>query len=100
MDTWNTTFRLDLPKAGATAAGRADEAAATATAAAEETMLMPGEQTTARFTLQTEMPILEGQKFTLRENQSTVATGVVTKTLDSIKILRKERLDKVVVDVV
>jgi len=78
MDTWNTTYRLDLPK--------------------EMEMLMPGEQATCRFTLNTQMPVLEGQKFTLRENQSTVATGVVTKILEPIELVNKVRLDKLKIE--
>ena len=77
MDTWNATFRIDLPK--------------------DTEMLMPGEQINARFTLQSEMPVLEGQKFTLRENQITVATGIVTKPLDSIPLVNK-RLDKAIIE--
>ena len=78
MDTWNTTFRLDLPK--------------------ETEMLMPGEQISARITLSTNMPVIEGQNFTLRENQMTVATGKVSKLLDPIEIERK-KLNKLVIDV-
>ena len=78
MDTWHSTFRLDLPKANQ--------------------MVMPGDQANGRFTLIQAMPVIEGQKFTLRENQSTVATGVVTKVLPEVFIKDKTRLDQVVVD--
>ena len=79
MDTWHSTFRLDLPKA--------------------TEMVMPGDQVSlGRFTLQQVMPVIQGQKFTLRENQSTVATGVVTKVLPEMFIKDKKRLDQIVVD--
>ena len=42
-------------------------------------MVMPGEQATVRFTLPSNMAILEGQTFTLRENKITVGTGLITK---------------------
>ena len=78
MDTWHSTFRMDLPNANQ--------------------MVMPGDQANGRFTLIQAMPVIEGQKFTLRENQSTVATGVVTKVLPEVFIKDKTRLDQVVVD--
>lgn len=66
VDTWNLPFRLDLP----VAAGR--------------DMVMPGEQATVRLTLMWTMPLFEGQAFTLRENQITVATGVITKLMEPV----------------
>lgn len=79
METWNTTFRLDLPKT--------------------QDMLMPGEQATVRLTMPHSMPVLEGQKFTLRENQITVATGIVVKLCDNVSIRDKSNLKKLDINV-
>lgn len=59
-------------------------------------MLMPGEQSTARLTLVRKMPMVEGQSFTVRENKTTVATGVVTKILKPIHVV-KNKMNEVVV---
>ena len=69
IDTWNIIFRLDL-------LGGAK-------------MIMPGEQATVRITLPHQMPVFVGQQFTMRENNVTVATGVVTKLCDSVDIIDK-----------
>ncbi|KAJ8678563.1 hypothetical protein QAD02_014350 [Eretmocerus hayati] len=70
--TWNMYTRIDLllPKG--------------------TDMLMPGEQCTARLTLQDSMPMLEGQTFTVREQKQTVATGMITKILDHIEVDRRK----------
>ncbi|XP_063978817.1 elongation factor Tu-like [Diachasmimorpha longicaudata] len=62
----------------------------------ETKMLMPGEQCKTNLTLVKKMPIIEGQSFTIRENRSTVATGIITKTLKSLHI-DKKKLNLVVV---
>ncbi len=66
IDTWNMPFRLDIPVSSG-----AD-------------MIMPGEQASILLTLLWTMPLMEGQSFTLRENQITVGTGVITKLLPPI----------------
>lgn len=43
------------------------------------------------------MPILKGQCFTIRENQQTVASGIVTNTFDPIDTVNVKTLDKLVV---
>ncbi|XP_069984502.1 elongation factor Tu [Penaeus vannamei] len=72
--TWNITCRVDLPDG--------------------VEMIMPGDHTKVEVTLQERMVMTGGQSFTIRENNATVATGVVTKVLRSVEIPMK-RLDKV-----
>ena len=60
---------------------------------------MPGEQATVRLTLPTPMPILEGQKFTLRENKTTVGTGVVTKLCNPVFIPERSKLSKLDIEI-
>ena len=62
-------------------------------------MVMPGEQATVRLTLPTPMPILEGQKFTLRENKTTVGTGVVTKLCSPVYIPERSKLSKLDIEI-
>lgn len=50
------------------------------------TMIMPGDQDTIRITIPSAMPVHIGQSFTLREHNYTVATGIVTRLCDPIKI--------------
>ena len=38
-------------------------------------MQMPGDQATVRVSIPDKMPLMEGQNFTLRENNMTVGTG-------------------------
>ncbi|ESO89971.1 hypothetical protein LOTGIDRAFT_124308 [Lottia gigantea] len=45
------------------------------------TMVMPGDTTIVNIVLRRPMVVYEGQRFTVRENQLTTITGVVTKTL-------------------
>lgn len=54
----------------------------------------PGEHNTVEVTLQQRMVMTLGQSFTIRENNVTVATGMVTKLLPSVEIPAR-RLDKV-----
>ena len=55
---------------------------------------MPGEQATVKLTLLRTMPIFEGQVFTLRENKSTIGTGIVVKLLDPIPSHKGSKLVK------
>lgn len=43
---------------------------------------MPGDNTELTLDLQYEIPIEQGQRFTLREGGKTVGTGVVTNILE------------------
>ncbi|XP_039392773.1 elongation factor Tu, mitochondrial [Mauremys reevesii] len=45
-------------------------------------MVMPGEDTALTLTLRQPMVLEEGQRFTLRDGNRTIGTGVVTKTLE------------------
>jgi hypothetical protein len=56
-------------------------------------------QATVRLTLPTTMPIITGQKFTLRENKITVGTGVVTKLCDPIYVADKIKLAKLEIEI-
>ncbi|KAK9506975.1 hypothetical protein O3M35_008814 [Rhynocoris fuscipes] len=47
-------------------------------------LAMPGEHVSVRLTLLKKMSMIEGQPFTIRENQSTVATGIITKVLENV----------------
>lgn len=58
-------------------------------------MMMPGEHGDVYLTLLEGMVMTSGQRFTIRENNVTVATGIVTDTLPSIDV-PKGRLGKVV----
>ncbi len=78
VDTWNMVFRLDFLDSGTT-------------------MIMPGEQATVRFTLPSDMPMIEGQQFTLRENQMTVGTGRITKLFEPVYVPKKAKLAKQVI---
>ncbi|KAJ8958578.1 hypothetical protein NQ318_016299 [Aromia moschata] len=49
-------------------------------------MIMPGEHGTIVLTLFWKMVMSNGQQFTIRENNITVATGIVTETLPNINI--------------
>ncbi|XP_013168654.1 PREDICTED: elongation factor Tu, mitochondrial-like isoform X2 [Papilio xuthus] len=73
--TWNIACRIDL----------------------EPTvdMMMPGDHGEVYLTLLEGMVMTPGQRFTIRENNVTVATGIVTMTLPSIDV-PKGKLGKVV----
>ncbi len=75
IDTWWMAFRLDF-------LDKSTE------------MVMPGEEATVRFTLPHDMPVKEGQVFTLRENKITVGTGMITKLFDPIYVPYKMQLHK------
>ncbi|CAL8121960.1 unnamed protein product [Orchesella dallaii] len=66
--TWNMECRIDLVP--------------------PMSMLMPGEHATVQITLLRKMVMTMGQPFTIRENNVTVATGMVTRTLDSITVTK------------
>lgn len=73
--TWNVSCRIDLPEG--------------------TSMLMPGEQSTVSLTLLYKMVMTKGQSFTIRENNVTVATGMVTKTLEPVILPERKPLIKV-----
>ena len=64
-DTWSIACRLDIPSS-------------------EGTMIIPGDQATVKLSMLKGMPLFVGQRFTLRENKMTIASGVVTKLHDPI----------------
>lgn len=66
--TWNVPCRVDLPSEAA------------------DPLLMPGEHANVRLTLHRKMVMTTGQQFTIRENNKTVATGIITKQLPSVSI--------------
>nr|UAM96086.1 elongation factor Tu [Hippodamia variegata] len=73
-NTWNVPCRLDLEKG--------------------VEMFMPGEHGPIYLTLQWKMIMTEGQPFTIRENNVTVATGIITESLEPVYI--KSALGKLV----
>ena len=79
IDTWFSVFRLDLLE--------------------KAKMIMPGEQATVRFTLPSTMPLIEGQVFTLRENNATIGTGMITKFHKPFELPPNAKLAKVSINV-
>jgi len=75
VDTWNIAFRLDIPKE-------------------EGDMILPGESARVKISVLKKMPLFLGQRFTLRENKITVASGVITKLNDSIEMGPRQKLIK------
>ncbi|KAB0803923.1 hypothetical protein PPYR_00893 [Photinus pyralis] len=73
--TWNVPARIDLGD--------------------NVEMVMPGEHADVYITLMWKMVMLNGQPFTVRENNVTVATGIITETLPEIHI--KTNLAKLVI---
>ena len=49
-------------------------------------MMMPGDHGEVYLTLLESMVMTEGQPFTIRENNVTVATGIVTETLLNVDV--------------
>lgn len=49
-------------------------------------MILPGEHGAVYLTILWKMVMVSGQQFTVRENNITVATGIVTETLENIVI--------------
>ncbi|CAG9763916.1 unnamed protein product [Ceutorhynchus assimilis] len=56
------------------------------------TMLMPGEYGNVKLTLLWKMVMSPGQQFTVRENNFTVATGIVTETMPDVEVKGKLHL--------
>eukprot|EP00092_Neocalanus_flemingeri_P097380 GFUD01124112.1.p1 GENE.GFUD01124112.1~~GFUD01124112.1.p1 ORF type:complete len:465 (-),score=156.68 GFUD01124112.1:30-1424(-) len=75
VETWVTAFRLDIPQE-------------------EGEMVLPGDQATIKLTILKTMPLFVGQKFTLRENQQTVATGIISSLLSPIPTHSRSKLIK------
>ncbi|CAG9122406.1 unnamed protein product [Plutella xylostella] len=73
--TWNIACRLDLDP--------------------EQHMMMPGDHGEVYLTLLEGMVMTPSQPFTIRENNVTVATGIITELLPSIEV-PKGKLGKVV----
>lgn len=59
-------------------------------------MLMPGEQATTRLTFLDKMPVLVGQNFTVREHNITIATGRITKVMESLAV-DKKKINKTII---
>ncbi|XP_025418967.1 uncharacterized protein LOC112689461 [Sipha flava] len=72
--TWNIVCRIDLDPA--------------------VPMIMPGEHGDVKIILLNKMIMDIGQPFTIRENERTVATGIITKFLSNV-IVTKNNLSKV-----
>jgi elongation factor Tu len=65
--TWNMEARIDLPP--------------------PLDMLMPGDNGEVYVTLLKQMVLEPQQRFTIRENQSTVGTGFITELLPNVEVL-------------
>lgn len=59
-------------------------------------MIMPGEHGNIKLTLLWKMVMTPGQPFTVRENNITVATGIVTDMLPTVEV--KKSLGKLNLD--
>jgi len=75
VETWVLPCRLDIPKD-------------------EGDMIIPGDQASVKLTVLKTMPLFVGQKFTIRENRQTVATGVISNLLETIPTHSKTKLVK------
>lgn len=75
--TWNIACRVDLPE--------------------NTTMIMPGEHSIVSVVLFNKMVMSKAQSFTIRENNVTVATGIVTEVLKPLELPAFKGLTKVVV---
>ncbi|KAF2903086.1 hypothetical protein ILUMI_03102 [Ignelater luminosus] len=73
--TWNVACRIDLEE--------------------DVRMLMPGEHGKVYITLLWKMVMIAGQPFTIRENNNTVATGIIVETLPEVQV--KTNLAKLIV---
>ena len=73
--TWNIPCRIDLMP--------------------NQSMVMPGEHTTVRLILWKKMVMNMGQQFTIRENNTVTATGIIVKPLESLHV--PDSLGKLVV---
>ena len=61
----------------------------------EMAMAMPGDNLTAKMKLNFPLPILDGQRFALREGGKTVAAGVITKLLEDSEADVKEEEERI-----
>lgn len=52
------------------------------TEGADEKLVMPGDTLEMVFTLLSEVALEEGSRFTIREGNKTIGTGIVTKLFD------------------
>ncbi|XP_043475773.1 elongation factor Tu-like [Leptopilina heterotoma] len=59
-------------------------------------ILMPGEHATTRITFLDKMPVMVGQNFTVREQKRTIATGRITKVMDSLHV-DKKKINRVII---
>ena len=55
---------------------------------------MPGDDLSVKMKLNYPLPILEGQRFAIREGGRTVAAGVITKLLEDSKEDIKEEEER------
>lgn len=75
--TWCSGVRIDVPEE-------------------EGGLLMPGDHGRVHLTLQYGMPLKIGQKFTIRENNSTIASGIILEFLPKIPELKTKNLGKLI----
>ena len=61
--------------------------------------MMNSLQATVRFTLPANMPLLQGQVFTLRENKITIGTGLITKLHKPLVLPPGSKLNKLSINV-
>ena len=61
--------------------------------------MMNSLQATVRFTLPANMPLLQGQVFTLRENKITIGTGLITKLHKPLEMPPSAKLNKLLINV-
>lgn len=73
--TWNVCCRIDLGEGCS--------------------MIMPGEHSTVSLTLLYKMVMITGQSFTIRENNVTVATGIITEILKPLILPEVKGLSRV-----
>ncbi|KAG8278330.1 elongation factor Tu [Homalodisca vitripennis] len=73
--TWNVSCRIDLVEGSS--------------------MVMPGEHSSVTLTLLYKMVMSPGQSFTIRENNVTVATGIISKVLQPLTLPEKKGLVRV-----
>eukprot|EP00096_Caligus_rogercresseyi_P015654 TRINITY_DN812_c0_g1_i1.p1 TRINITY_DN812_c0_g1~~TRINITY_DN812_c0_g1_i1.p1 ORF type:complete len:435 (+),score=85.68 TRINITY_DN812_c0_g1_i1:149-1453(+) len=76
MDTWSMGFRLDFLES-------------------DREMIMPGESAIIRITTKKNMPLFDGNTFTLRENKITIGTGIITFLEKPIVIPLQNKLSSI-----
>lgn len=64
----------------------------------DDSMIMPGEHGQVRLTLFKKMVMTNGQQFTIRENNKTVATGIITQSHKPVE-LPLNKLSKLVLNI-